>query len=871
MALRGGQANAPSRKSAGPRGRGSSGTTGGTANRGTQSSLQKGGGHARHDLAFSGRRPNEEMSEQQIVGFLGRKIWQAMNDEDGDLSQVRQENFNYYTGKEYGTERDGYSKFVTRELLETIEWVLPSVLRVFTSGDKVVVFDPTGPEDEDQADQETDITNYYALKANKGKGFLSLHHWFKDALMFPNGYIKAYIKESVETDVGKITGVDKVGLQMLVDDPDVDILEQESRTILVETTPPPPMQAPPPGPPPGPQGAPPGAPPGPQGGPPPPPGPQGGPPPGMPPGGPQGAPPGPPPPPPPPQIKLSAANRPKVPLEVFDLKVRTTKEIMELRIEPVPGEECLVDNDCTSIDLDEADFVCHRVRKSYTQLILEGIDAEELDQVGLGEDYQWNDERTNRLFYEDEDPDAEDEDDPSMRTYWVHECYAKFDFDGDGLAEFRRVVIIGDRVFENEETNYQPMIALSSILMQHKHNGMSYGDIVKDLQILLSTLTRQLLDNIYKINIRRKVFSEDSLTEDGSTMDALLNTQAEFIPVRGNAQTAFVPEPTQSVIGEILPVIQHFSEQVSMRSGVSPMAQLDPNQLQDVTATAFTGALDAASQRIEMLVRIFAETGMRFLMLKVHQLLRSHWDIARAVKIRGEWVSVDPNGWRERTDMSVNVGLGFNNKQQMMGLLVQLLSMQKEALAGGLSNESKIYNALEKMVNSAGLGDVRQFFVDPDSDEYKPPQPPPPDPQTILAQAQAEALGKEQDRKGQEMQQDGQLKSQKQSQDHQLAQGKQRLDEMAKQIDLKRIEGQIASDNRKQAEIEHTGEYTRDNIEADTDLKKAQTGKTQAEAHGTAVETSEVYKSAQEIVADEDAAEVDEVDEENDDGRPSET
>lgn len=864
MASRGGSANSPSRSNTRRR---STASTGGTANRGTQSSLQPGGGHTRARTDIAGRRLGLEMSENQIVGFLGRKIWQAMNDEDGDLSEVRQENFNYYVGKEYGTERTGYSSFVTRELLETVEWVLPSVLRVFLAGDKVVVFDPMGPQDEAQAEQETDITNYYVMKANKGKGFLSLHHWFKDALMFPNGYIKAYIKESIHTDVGTVTGVDAVGLQMLVDDETVEILEQTSRTIMVEAPAQP--SAVPGGMPPGPPGAPPGQ--APQQGPQPPPtgaGPMGGgagpgnPDPNAPPQGGTAA---------PPQLTAIPGGAPsKVPLEVFDLKIRTTKPIMELRIEPVPGEECLVDNDCVSLDLDEADFVCHRVRKSYTQLVLEGYDPDELDQVGLGEDYQWNDERTNRLFYEDEDPDAEDEDDPSMRTYWVHECYAWYDYDGDGIAEFRRTVLIGDRVFENEETNYQPMVALSSILMQHKHNGMSYGDIVKDLQILLSTLTRQLLDNVYKINVRRKVFSEDALTEDGSTMEAILNTQAEFIPVRGPAANAFVPEPTQSVVGELLPVIQHFEERVSMRSGVSPMAQLDPNQLQEVTATAFTGALDAASQRIEMLVRIFAETGMRFLLLKVHQLLRSHWDIARAVKIRGAWVDVDPQGWRERTDMSVNVGLGFNNRQQQMQMLVQMLSMQKEAMAAGLSDPKKIYNALEKLVNASGVGDVRQFFTDPESPEYKPPEPPPPPPEAMLAQAQAQALQQEQQRKGMESQQQNQLDQAELQLKAQAQQGQQRLAEMDKQIDLERIRGQNAI---AQAELQDKARKTPhevENIDADTDLKRAQARKAGVDASATAVESSEAYKGAKEIVANEDN-EFNDVEGEDDAGSSNET
>ena len=735
------------------------------------------------------------MSERQIVGLLGRKIVQAMGSDEDDISDTRKENFNYYVGAEYGNEREGYSKFVTRETLETIEWVLPSVLRVFLSGDKIVTFDPVGADDEAAAEQETDITNYFVMRANKqGEGgFLSLHHWMKDALMYPNGYLKCYMEEKEVTDVGTVSGLTELGLQMLVNDPKVEILEQRTRMVMLQ------------------QPAPPGA----------------------------------------AQLPVAGAPQGPVsqPVEVFDLRIRTTKKCKELRIDPIPPDEMLVDNDCTSQNLDTADFLCHRRQRTFTDLVNSGLDPDELDQVGQGENYQWNDERVNRLFYSDEDPDAEDEDDPSMRQFWVHECTAWYDKDGDGIAERHQVTLIGDTIFEDEETNYQPFVSLSAILMQHKHTGMSFVDLVKDLQLLSSTLTRQLLDNIYKINVRRKVFSEDALTEDGSTMEALLNTQAEFIPVRGPAANAFVPEPTQSIVGELLPVIAHVREARADRTGVTPESGVDANALQEVRQEVFSNAMDRASQRVEMLVRIFAETGYRQLMNKVHQLLRSHWDVARTVKLRGKWVDVDPQGWRERTDATVNVGLGFNTKQVQLSLLSNLVSMQKEAAQYGLSDPKKAYNALEKLVNASGVGDPTQFFIDPQSPEYQPPQPPP-DPNMILAQAQAQALQAESQRKDRELQYKVQTEGATKQAEQRLKiaefQTKQR--EMAireKELQFKEIElrrSGLLDGAKAEAEVANTN--------ADTEHKKALADKAIAEAAAVAVEAGDTYQQAAKIVAE---------------------
>ena len=768
------------------------------------------------------RSRNKPMSDKQLTAFLGRKIYQAMNDEDGDLSDTRQDSFDRYLGDLYGNERDGYSKYTTREALETVEWVLPSILRVFLSGKKIVSFDPVSAEDEAAADQETDIVNHKLMKSNGGDGFLALHHFIKDALMFPNAYIKAYVDESEKVTTHHLCGIDALALMLVADDENNEITEQKSyfvnatnildgmqqsaqQSMLQQNEAPltpegpeqsglqqteslqqPPLQQteslqqPP-------------------------------------------------------LQQTESLQQPSLQqteslqIELFDITYRKTVTERKLKIEPIPGEEALVDNDCVSLNIDTADFSCHRVRKSFTELIQMGFDRDKLESVGSYEDYQWNDERTNRLFYEDEDPDAEDEDDPSMRRFWVHDCYAWVDYNGDGIGEFRHITLIGTTVFVNEETDYQPMVAMSSILIPHKHNGMSLVDIVKDIQELQTTLTRQLLDNIYRINVRRKYISENSLIEDGTTLRSMLNTASEWIPVRGSASDAVMPEQTQSIVSEILPVIQHVNEHKANRTGVNPQVNLDPQVLQQTTEGAFMGALEQASQRVEMLVRIFAETGIKQLMRKVHQLVRTYPDIATAVKLRGEWIDVDPEGWQDRTDMTVNVGLGFNTKAEMGAMLVQLLQIQREAMDSGLVSERELYNTLEKLIESANLGDPQQYFKDPMAPGWQPPQPPP-DPQAELASAQSQALLQEQQRKMQEMQIKGQTDQAKMQSDAQTDMQKLQLEQQVKERELALKERELAlreqellfnrqlEANKKRAETA--------NIDADTDLKDEQALKT---------------------------------------------
>jgi hypothetical protein len=126
--------------------------------------------------------------------------------------------------------------------------------------------------------------------------------------------------------------------------------------------------------------------------------------------------------------------------------------------------------------------------------------------------------------------------------------------------------------------------------------------------------------------------------------------------------------------------------------------------------------------RTELIARIFAEVGMKPLMRELHAILQKNQNKEKWVQIRGKWIEIRPDEWKTRYNMTVNVGLGSGNKDRQMQSISQILAMQEKLLQTGRGiTEQNVYNALEKLVEYSGLGDVNEFFTDPST------QPPPSD------------------------------------------------------------------------------------------------------------------------------------------------
>ena len=480
----------------------------------------------------------EQMTDKALVDLIWRKLRSSLNSEEGDLQEERADLFARYYGAidAENENRPDLSSYQTREILEVIEWAQPSIVRVLLHGHKVVEFEPSTGEDEEAAAQETDVVNYRVLRANDGDGWIELHNFIKNALMFPNAYAKVFVEEMESTTTHEGMGISVEGVMALTRNPEIEIQERNIRQEMG--------------------------------------------------------------------------------IPVFDLRWTETKTRHSLKIMTVPGDEILIDDDLDTLNLDAAEFIAHRQMKTKTDLMMEGYSEEDLKRATAEPENEdsYGTERYTRFFYEDENSGLwgdDDEDDTANRKYWVYECHMKVDYDGDGMAERRKIVVIGNEVFDNEEMDYNPFVSMGAIAIPNKHVQLSLAQIVRDIQRLNSLFFQQMANNINRINISKQVISENSLIDDGSTLDAILDSANPFVVVAGAASEAVVPIPTSSLVSDILPVIQDVRQQASMRTGIAPENAVDKNVLQQSTVGAFMGAMQKQSERLELIIRLMAETGIQ--------------------------------------------------------------------------------------------------------------------------------------------------------------------------------------------------------------------------------------------------------------------
>jgi len=425
-------------------------------------------------------------------------------------------------------------------------------------------------------------------------------------------------------------------------------------------------------------------------------------------------------------------------------------------------------------------YEAHVTRKSKSELIDMGFPRDVVMALSKAANTAITDSRAIAR-YADEEFSTTREDtvgNESSDMVDFNDEFVLIDYDGDGIAELRRVMRSHNVVLYNEEVDYSLFAKLCPAPMPHKIYGMSIADQVKDEQRIATVLTRQTLDNIYLSNNPRPVVSSEVERTDGSTINDLLDSAPGAIirTKAGELGSFAIP----FVADKSFPMLQFIDAQAEKRTGISKQGQgIDPNVLQEanqITATQSAIMEEGRNSRGEMIARIFAETGVRDLFRIVLKLLVNHQPQARTIRLRNTWAQMDPRSWNSEMDVTISVGLGIGSKAQQM-ITAQTVLTTMEAIGTSpygpmLLDPGKVYNALKRLYNAAGIKNVDEYLNEPQpgpDGQMQQPQPSP-DPKMIQAQSQMllEAF---------KAQMQGHLESQKQDAQAQVMWARQQLDQ----------------------------------------------------------------------------------------------
>jgi hypothetical protein len=197
---------------------------------------------------------------------------------------------------------------------------------------------------------------------------------------------------------------------------------------------------------------------------------------------------------------------------------------------------------------------------------------------------------------------------------------------------------------------------------------------------------------------------------------------------------------------QAFPMLDYLDDIKQNRTGISKAAAgLDADALQSTTKAAVSATVNAAHQHIEIIARIFAETGLRRLFTGILKLVVEHQDRPRMVRLRNQFVEMDPRSWDVSMDVVVNVGVGDGTMEERMAVLGNVAAKQEQILqTAGPSNPivtmSQYTNTLTKMLELAGIKDTQSYFTRLPADFQMPEQEQKPSPEEMLAEVQRQSI-----------------------------------------------------------------------------------------------------------------------------------
>lgn len=436
-----------------------------------------------------------------------------------------------------------------------------------------------------------------------------------------------------------------------------------------------------------------------------------------------------------PEAEIEDPPAPQMP-RTYKVSVKHTRRRGKIRLEAVPPEEVLWNRNARS--LNDAVIVVHSTRKRRDELVAMGYDAEDLPSS----DPRTSDIEASARRFDQDQINVLDQQDPATEPVRYDEAYVYLDVDGDGIAELCKVCLAGDghKLLQWEKVSHRPFALLCPDPEPHTVVGQSLADLTMDIQKINSAILRGTLDSLSLALLPRTIVNEQMVN-----LKDVLNTEMGGVIRASGDVNAAMREVRHSFVGDTtLPMLDYTNKILEHRTNQSQASQgLDADVLQSTTKAAVSATLTKAQERIEMIARIFAETGVKDLYLGLLKTLIAHQDRQLIVRLRNRYVPVDPRTWNANMDVTVNVALGAGLPEDRIQVLKEIAMdqtsiMQQLGPSNPLVSLAQLRNTRAKVVELSGYPDPTQFYkeVRPEDEQQLAQKPAAPDPNAILAQAE---------------------------------------------------------------------------------------------------------------------------------------
>ncbi|MDF1769843.1 hypothetical protein [Maricaulis sp.] len=426
-------------------------------------------------------------------------------------------------------------------------------------------------------------------------------------------------------------------------------------------------------------------------------------------------------------VKVEVVNEVDDPVtggKLFD--VRVTKQWKEgrIKVDAVPAEQMVYARRAKNVE--DLPFIGQLDIVTRSDLVAEGYDRDLVDE--LPSTVTTETDRRRGRYERDERTATVNRTDRAMEEVEVLECWIRIDLDDDGIAEWCRVVLgghahgaNGGKVLDIERCDGHPFTPMTPIMLPHQIEGLCPVDAVEDLQRLRTETTRQMVDGLFLTNHPRWEVVEGKTDEE-----ALLENQP------GDVIRSKVPGSVQRLDQrwegiQAMPFLELIDKLTERRAGVSPhgTVQAASSMTRHAEGTV-DNIMQASMARQELMARNIAELGFTRLYRSLLKLVRNHQDRARMIRLKGEFVEMDPTKWSGEMDVEVNAGIGVGRNQMRMMALGQVgQAMEKLASTGfrGVS-ETEIYNWFADFLKAADMPAIDPYCKD--VTKMPPPSPPPP-------------------------------------------------------------------------------------------------------------------------------------------------